>query len=116
MLFPQQIDLSNGEWEIGLCEVNFIKKNEKSPNMYICCEIIRPSFINNKTISALLLVPEMRGENYKNFDCVYYFDIVEKYLDKVWIYITMCEGETTSFNNETLHCTLHIREKLNKQI
>ena len=78
--------------------------------MFICCNIITPSFINNKSIPVLRFIPEMKGKNYKSFDRVFYFDVIVKHLDKIQIYI-LSEGDIDSFEKETLHCTLHLREK-----
>lgn len=112
VILPQNIDISEGEWEIGLCEVHFFKKNERCPDMYICSDIITASFINNITIPVLRFIPEIRGKYYKIYDNIYYHDIVERYLDKIRLYITPIEETNVSFADETLHCTLHLRQKL----
>ena len=116
--FPQSIDLSKSDWELGLCEFSFTKAKistaEKCPNMFLCCDIIAHSFCNNKSIPVLRFIPEMKGKHFRNFDFVYYFDVIVKYLDRIRIYIKDNDGDMSSFEDEILYCTLHLREKINQ--
>ena len=121
-VFHQNINLNDKEWELGLCEIYLDKKTTEStvsnrrslvcPLMFVCCDIITPSFFNSISIHALRLIPEMIGKNYKNFDKVYYFDVTRKNIDKIRIYIKTAEEETRSFTDQTLYCTVHLREKI----
>ena len=74
VVFPQNIDLTGSDWEIGLCEISFSEAIENCPNMYMCTDIITGSFVNGKTLPVLRYLPDMQRENFKIFDCVYYFD------------------------------------------
>ena len=60
-ILPESIDISHGDWEIGLCEIICFQKNEKCPNMFICSDMIKPSFCCGRNLPVLRLIPEMKG-------------------------------------------------------
>ena len=111
-ILPQVVDVSEGDWEIALCDLFFIKTKERSPSMFICCDIIQAYFTSEGNEQVLRFIPEMKGRFNRCFQNTYYMDIIPDYLDKIRIYIKTLNNENSSFDNETLYCTLHVREKL----
>ena len=109
--FPSNIDLSTNNWELGLATIDFSKRGTPSPNMYICCDIISPSYKNNKTAQILRFIGCTKGRGSLSFNPIFYFDVLTKSIDKINIYILSGEDILESFSEETLYCTLHLREK-----
>ena len=101
--------LDNGLWEMGLSEF-CISNNEECPNMYICCDIIRNSYVNNTSLSVLRFIPKTGKSMYKTFPNIYYFEILKPYIEILNMYIYMPEGVLESFEKIPLHCTVHIRK------
>ena len=108
---PYQIDLSKNKWEIGLTEISFLSMYKIFPDMYICCDIITPSFLCNKTEQILRYIPISNGIYQQSFDNILYFEVVEKSLDKIRIYINTPHNNLPSLDDSTLYCTVHLREK-----
>ena len=80
---PFNLDLSECKWQIGLSEIFFSKKGGNWPNMYICCDGISRSFVKDKTLPVLRFIPD--------------------------IYIYIENFDASSFLEETLYCTLHLK-------
>ena len=108
---PFNIDLHDCKWELGLCDIFFVKRKERWPNMYICCDVISSSFVNDKTLPVLRFIPEKEGRFSRTFETIHYVDVVCKSLNKIRVYIYNENHEGSSFLNETLYCTLHLRRK-----
>ena len=108
---PQKIDLSENKWEIGLTEISFISMNTIFPDMYICCDMISPSFLGNTNLQILRYIPKSNGIYQKYFDNIFYFEVIGNSLDKIRIYINSAHDDFPSLEDSTLYCTVHLREK-----
>ena len=108
---PFDLNLMEGKWEVGLCDISFVKKNGGYPSMYICCDSISPSLINSNLMPILRFIPELKGRYNKSFVNIYYFDLLSTSLNKIRIYIYIENYDGKSFLDETLYCTLHLRKK-----
>ena len=109
---PFNINLEECKWELGLCEIFFLKKKKESwPNMYICCDIIESSLVNDKTLPVLRFIPEKDGRYSKSFDSIQYHEVLCKSINNIRIYIYSEHHDGSSFLGETLYCTLHLKIK-----
>jgi len=108
---PRTLDLSDGEWELGLTEIHFDTSRSYS-KLYVCCDMINSSFTPNKTEQILRYIPYIDDDiNEMTYSNVYYFDVMRKFIDRIRIYIKTDNSYQESLSNETLYCTLHIRKK-----
>ena len=115
--FPQTINLSSELWQLGLSQISFSKRESSiSPNMYVCCDIISPSFCDNNTSQILRFIPIQKGKTNINFGNIFYHDVVPNYIIKIRIYIRPLDEIKKSFKVETLYCTLHLRQKNNNEV
>lgn len=109
--FPYTLFLGEKQWEIGLAEVSFFKKNVVSPDLYLCCDKISPSFKNNETAQIIRFIPGVKGRAHFSFNPIYYFGVLGNTIKTIRMYINTTSSTIESFEGETLYCTLHLREK-----
>ena len=84
---PFNIDLTECKWVYRIVRYTFYPKKNAWQNMYICCDVIGLSFVNDKTLPVLRFIPEKEGRYSKSFDTIHYKDAVCKTLNKIRIYI-----------------------------
>ena len=110
--FPHHIDLSSGNWEIGLAEIDLVNRNTNScKSIFICCDIISTSFQGNNSGQILRFITCNKVKINMQYNPIFYFDVLPKHFNKMNIYILNDEGSQESLSSEPLHCTLHLREK-----
>ena len=108
---PYNINLSENKWEIGLVEISFISMYKIFPDMYICCDIITPSFLCDKNERILRYIPKSNGKYQERFENISYFEVEKSSLDKIRIYINTPHNKLPSLEDSTLYCTVHLRER-----
>lgn len=109
---PRIIDITNENWEIGLSEIHFFTENNTLSKLYVCCDLIKPSFTPNESLQILRFIPSLKYKHrHMIFDNINYFDIIKNYIDKIRIYIISDSSISTSLEEDTLNCTLHLRKK-----
>lgn len=109
---PFSINLNNDEtWEMGISEVTYGIKKKKYPNMLLCCDKIQHSIINDKTLGILRFLCSSIGNTKKIFTHVNYFDLLERRISTLRLYIKVLDEGSFSFPNDILYCTLHLRKK-----
>jgi len=105
---PSNIVLE-GNWELGLAE---IYSKASIPDLYVCCDIVSSSYLCEISEQVLRFLPSTNDKSlYYCFDNIFYFDIIPSTIKTIRMYIKKNSQETSSFANETLYCTLHIRQK-----
>lgn len=108
---PSTVNLNEGEWEIGLAEISYGVKKRKYPSMLLCCDKIKHSFFDGKTVGVLRLLMSCINGIDKTYDEVYYFDLLSYGISYIRLYIKVMDSGNYSFSNDTLYCTLHLRQK-----
>lgn len=112
-LLPHEIDVSDGNWELGLSEIHFYT-SVKYTKLYILCDLVTSSFISNRSHSVLRFIPKIDKVKTYIFTPAYYFNIRGQTIDRIRIYIKSDNTYNSSLLNESVYCTLHIRHKLPK--
>ena len=103
--FPHKIQLC-GIWEIAVLE--FKLSNSQSIDFAILCDACEVSYINNA------YRPILRYIHSETMHSIYhqpiYVKISRDSIERLHFYLMLCDVPSTSFNAETLRCTLHLRK------
>ena len=102
-------ELSNGKWQIGLSEISYFKPKTLFPSIDVYCDIIVPNVKNGHSKQILRRVYTEKGNVNIKFNPIFYCDVIRPSFDHMTVYLMTESGETCSFNNTTVNCSLHIR-------
>jgi hypothetical protein len=103
---PHQLELNEGEWSVGVCEVTLKDTETPFDNFYICTDLIQSNFDSTKSLPILRLV---EGKSKQAFANIYYSPVTHKLLDTFQIYLKPVGETLSSVDDSVFFCTLHFK-------
>ena len=98
-------------WYVALCDVRFgIKSADTSNSLTIFCDLCKHSFINEYSEPILRRIGRKES---RQFSDKQYFPVVQRYIERIHIYILNEKGQTPLVSNRPLELTLHLKRALN---
>ena len=99
--------------ELGLSELHIRFKDPTVLCFNICCNIIGPSYVNGDTIPILRRVHMTTGRHSSHliFNPVVFKPIVQPWISGIRVYLRDVKSPSSSFELETLECTLQIQQQ-----
>ena len=103
-------ELKFGNWEIGLSEISYFKSKTKFPTIDIYCDIIVPNIKNGVSSQILRRVYSEKGDVNRRYNPIFYCTVLSPTIDCMTLYLKPDSGDTSSFEDTTVNCALHVRK------
>ena len=103
---PHQLNLKEGKWSMGVCDVTFKESEPPFPNFYLCSDLIQSNFDSTTSLPILRLV---HGTGSQSFAKVYYCALKPNLLDNLHFYLKPVYEVLPSVKDKLLFCTLHFK-------
>ena len=112
---PKKLDLTpKGQWCIALLDIDMPRFEEDYKTSYLTVNsnICEPSYVNTSLIPTLnrIYSVEMSRGRPVYFDNPRYVKITSDFLDVIDIYLTDSKGDSPSFKDGDVICTLHLEK------
>jgi hypothetical protein len=101
-------ELKSGKWQIGLCEISYMKHKTVFPSLDVMCDLIIPNFKNAKSTQILRRIPQGRGDISIRFNPIFYCDVITSTIKSLTVYLSSDSKSENAFTNTKVYWTLQL--------
>ena len=106
---PHELDLKQGEWSVGICDLAFKQPMKVLPQFHICCDLIEVNFDSTSSQPILKFVHSQESNVKESFTNVFYCRLKSNILDSFHLYLKPAGETLPSVTDTVFFCTLHFK-------
>lgn len=104
-----------GIWDCAITQIDYtpLFESEKPKSIYVCCDIIQPTYGTDSLIPALRKIPVPQNLNAKqiiSFPQNDYIRMSREQIQYIHVYIYDENLKEVTFSDQTLNLTLHFKQ------